>query len=982
MKRLKLLFLLGLLCATQVLLAQVRVAGRVIGENNMPLAGATVNVKATNTTVLTGDNGEFAINAPNNSTLVFSYTGYQTIERSVGSSGVTDLLIELRLNERSMSEVVVTGYTTQTRRQFTGSVGKVSGQEVALQPIASLEQLLQGKTTGVLIQSQSGQPGSAAAVTIRGRGSVLGGTEPLYIVDGIQITAADFQGINPADIETYNILKDAVATAQYGSRGANGVIVITTRRGQNAKTRFNYDFQYGVQALPKNKLELLGSAEHIDYELNYDRPVYGTNPFGWSQQEADSLSKINVDWEDAIFRKAKTQQHILSASGGNERTRFFLSGSIFKQEGLVRTTLLDRYTGRANIDHTAGNLKIGLTTSVGYSTFTGTDENDNVITTPLNAFRWIMPYVTPYHPNGDFNRDDPGGNPNPLVDLYLTTNKNKQIKAIGSVNLEYRLPFVRGLSARTLWGIDFTDNQNENYIDVNSYANNVVQGSSGAFAQTSLRRTRVTGTTSLNYEKRSGDHNFGAGVFLESIKRRTGSFGFTGYGLTGPLKNAAGITPGNSSNVFSANVAGNNNEEAIISYFLIGNYDFRGKYFVNLTGRRDGSSRLAPGFKFVNYGGIGLGWLVTAEDFMRSQRVFNNLKLKASYGSAGNSNIGDSYEAFEQFGSVSYNGVGGLRLINIKKPGLTWETRQTLNIGAEFTMFNNRLTGVIEAYDANTNGLYLNRQLSSTNGVASIVTNMGKLRNRGLEISLDYDVIRNNNFTWNLNVNWTGNKSKIIALDGNEENIQGISINRVGQPLNSVYIVRYAGVNPENGEAQYLTRDGKITETYDPNDAVIIGQYDPKGFGGFGTSLSFKGLELSVLFNYQYGHKVYNNARADVENPEYWYSGLSRAMLREWKQKDDVTDIPSSFSDFQYSTSRFIESGDFLRLRNVMLSYSLPKSITDRLRLNGIRVFLQGQNLYTWHNFQGYDPEVATGALTGAQYPALKAFTGGISVGF
>jgi hypothetical protein len=259
---------------------------------------------------------------------------------------------------------------------------------------------------------------------------------------------------------------------------------------------------------------------------------------------------------------------------------------------------------------------------------------------------------------------------------------------------------------------------------------------------------------------------------------------------------------------------------------------------------------------------------------------------------------------------------------------------------------------------------------------------MGKLRNQGLEISLGYDVIKSRNLTWNINANWTGNKSKIVALDGNDQNIQGISINKVGQPLNSIYLVRYAGVNPVNGEAQYVTRDGKITETYDPNDAVIVGQFDPKGFGGFGTSLSVKGFELSVLFNYQYGHKVYNNGRADVENPQYWYSGLSRAMLREWKQPGDITDIPSAFSDFQYSTSRFVESGDFLRLRNVMLSYSLPKTLTDRLKLTGIRFFIQGQNLYTWHNFQGYDPEVATGALTGAQYPALRAFTGGISVGF
>ncbi|HEX8316685.1 MAG TPA: hypothetical protein VF609_16905, partial [Flavisolibacter sp.] len=416
--------------------------------------------------------------------------------------------------------------------------------------------------------------------------------------------------------------------------------------------------------------------------------------------------------------------------------------------------------------------------------------------------------------------------------------------------------------------------------------------------------------------------------------------------------------------------------------FFIGNYDFQGKYFVNLTGRRDGSSRLAPGFKFVNYGGVGVGWLMTAENFMKDQRLFSNLKLKGSFGSSGNSNIGDSYEALEQFEAVSYNGVGGLRLFNLKKPGLTWETRQTANVGVEFSMFSNRLNGSFEAYSSNTNGLYLNRQLSSTNGAGSILTNMGKLRNQGLEISLGYDVLKGRNLTWNINANWTGNKSKILALDGNEENIQGISINKVGQPLNSIYIVRYAGVNPENGEAQYFTKDGKITETYDPNDAAIVGQFDPKGFGGFGTTLTVKGFELSALFTYQYGHKIYNQARSDVENPEYVYSGLNVALLREWKQRGDITDIPSSFSDYQNSTTRFIESGDFLRFRNVMLSYSFAKTITDRLKLTGIRVFVQGQNLVTWHNFQGYDPEVSTGVLTGAQYPALRAFTGGISIGF
>lgn len=297
-------------------------------------------------------------------------------------------------------------------------------------------------------------------------------------------------------------------------------------------------------------------------------------------------------------------------------------------------------------------------------------------------------------------------------------------------------------------------------------------------------------------------------------------------------------------------------------------------------------------------------------------------------------------------------------------------------------MFGSRLTGAVEAYNATTNGLYLNRQLSSTTGTGSVVTNLGRLRNRGLEVSFAYDVIKGRRFTWNVNANWTGARSTIVELDGNNENIEDITVNRVGERLNSVYIVRYAGVNPENGEAQYLKRDGKtITETYDPNDAVIVGTFDPKGFGGFGTTLSFKGIELSALFTYQYGHKVYNNARAELENPQYWYSGLSANMLREWKQKDDITDVPSAFSDFQYYSTRFVESGDFLRLRNLTVSYALLKRTTDRLKLSGVRVFVQGQNIYTRHRFLGYDPEVATGILSGAQYPALRAFTGGISVG-
>lgn len=978
MKRL-LLFSLFAIVLSSFTWAQRDVTGVVSdARDNSPLSGVSVYVKGTRTGTTTDQAGRYRISVSGNVVLVFSFTGFT--EKEVTATGST-LNVSLAVSQTNLQEVVVTGYTTQTRKQYTGSVAKISGSEVNLQPVASFEQLLQGKAPGLLVQSQSGQPGSAASVTIRGKGSVLGGTQPLYIVDGIQITAADFQSINPGDIESYSILKDAVTTSQYGSRGANGVIVVTTKRGRNAKTVLNYDYQYGVQQLPKSKLVLMNSKEKLDYELYYDRPD-GLNPFGHTPQEVDSLSKLNPDWEEAIFQQAKTHQHILSASGGNERTRFFISGSIFNQDGLVRTTTLRRYTGRLNLDHTAGNFKVGFSATMGYSTRSGTSENDNVISTPLNAYRWMLPYSTPYLPDGSYNLDDLGANPNPLPDLFLNTNKNMQIKGIGTISLEYRIAAVKGLSVRTQWGMDFTDDQDEQYIDINTQANDVVPGQSGAFIQGSTRRSRYTGTTSINYEQKKGDHNFGVGLYNEIVHRSTVTNGYQGFGLIGPIKNAAGITPGTPTNNFIPRVGGGANEDAILSYFLIGNYDYKNKYFVNITGRRDGSSRLAEGKKFVNYGGIGVGWAVSSEDFMNNQNLFQNLKLKASYGSAGNASIGDSYEALEQFGPASYNGVGGLQLVNLKKDQLTWETRTTANVGVEFTTLNSRLTGSVEGYIATTNGLYLNRLLSSTNGVGSILTNMGKLQNRGIEIAVEFDLIKSKDLNVSVNANWTTNKSKILKLDGNDEIVSGISINRVGELANSVFLVKYAGVDPETGDALYYKKDGKtITHDYDPDDAVIAGSYDPKGFGGFGFTVNYRGFELSTLFTYQYGFSIFNQARVDVENPQYYTSNLNVNVLREWQHPGDITDIPSPFNDLHIPTTRFLEKGDFLRFRNAMLSYTFPKSLMNKWKMGNLRLFAQGQNLFTWHNFQGYDPEVFTGVLQGAVYPALKTVTIGASIG-
>ncbi|MEO6489900.1 MAG: SusC/RagA family TonB-linked outer membrane protein, partial [Ferruginibacter sp.] len=645
-------------------LAQKTVTGTVTdAQDGSALSGVNVSISGSGNATSTNSSGKYTIQADDNAVLIFTRIGYSDISLNARTAALLD--VTMQVLQKNLQEVVVTGYNTQTRRQSTSSISRISGEDVKSQPLGSFEQLLQGKSPGILIQSQSGQPGSAATVTIRGKGSVLGTTEPLYILDGVQISGSDFQSINPSDIETYNILKDAMGTAQYGSRGANGVIVITTKRGANQKTRVNYDVQYGKAELPNNRLQLFSSAEKIDYELNYDRPD-GMNPFGWTPEEADSLSKVNGKLEDALFRKSSTIQHQLSISGGNDKTKFFASGSVFNQEGLVITTGLRRITGRINIDHTIGNFKIGVTTYAGSSTFKNTNENDQFIGSPLNALRWANPYVTPYLPDGSYNELDLllQGQPNAVKELVENPVRNKQLKLVGALSIEYKAPFLKGLSAKTNVGIDYSDNENQQYFDRTTYQGSQQTGGNGSFGQSNTKNERQTITTSIAYTKQIKDSRINLAIFNEIVKRQFNGFGYTGFGLVGPFKNGAGITPGTSSNGYIPVVTSVATENAILSYFAIGDYSYKNKYYLSGTVRRDGSSRLAEDNKWTTFGAVGASWIVSSENFLQGSRIVSDLKLKASYGSSANQGVGDDYEAKEQFGSAFYNGVGGLILTN------------------------------------------------------------------------------------------------------------------------------------------------------------------------------------------------------------------------------------------------------------------------------------------------------------------------------
>ena len=725
----------------------------------------------------------------------------------------------------------------------------------------------------------------------------------------------------------------------------------------------------------------MNSPEKLDYEVNYDRPD-GMNPFGWTPAEIDSLKQIDNMLDEIIFKKGKTKQHQLSVSGGNDKTRFYISGSLFDQEGVVISTGLKRYTGRVNIENTFGDFKVGLNATFGYSKFIGTRENDQYIGSPLNSINWFNPYITLYDADGNYQDDFLQGQPNPLRELLENFGDGDQMKGVGSAYIEWKIPWVRGLRARTLWGGDLTEDETLGYLNRTTNSGGQSTGGQGQLARAYARTFRYTGTTSLNYQKNFGEHDINVSIFNEIIQSKSEGFNFTGFGLVGPFRNEAGITPGTPTNGYIPTVAGTATENGLLSWFADGTYGFRKKYYLSAGFRRDGSSRFGSDNKYANFYNVGASWIISEEDFFKTQtRWLDELKLRVSYGTVGNQLGIGNYASRELLNATVYNGIGGLLLGQLPNSQLKWETKQMFNVGIDFRVWNNRVMGALEYYNNKTVDLFLDRQLSRTSGFASLTTNLGKLQNQGFEVSLSADIIRGKDFNWSVNANYTYNKNKILDQAGQDENVNGLFINKVGEKANSLYVVRYAGVDPANGDALYFKKDGTTTNIYDPSDAVIVGTIDPPQFGGFGTDFNWKGIGLNALFTYTMGGVIYNNDRFNVEFPGYWFSRVSSALLTEWQKPGDITNIPSPFNDFHGETTRFVEKSDHLRLRNVTLSYTLPQTVLQRMKITSLRLYVQGQNLKVWHNFQGWDPEITTGILSGAQYPQLKTITFGLNLG-
>jgi TonB-linked SusC/RagA family outer membrane protein len=1000
------------------------ISGKVTDAAGAPVVGASVTVKGSSLGTTTSADGSFSFKVPASAkSIAISAIGYADQDLSLGSKTV--FTVSMTVEGKGLDEVVVTGYGNQKRSQYAGAASKVEAKAINQVPQASLDQILQGRAAGLYSTAGSGQPGAAANVIIRGVTSISGGTQPLYILDGVPIQAAAFSALSAGDIASVDVLKDAVATALYGSRGSNGVIVITTKRGKTGgKLTLGVKSQLGFSDRTRPKFDMLNSKQRIQYEeevgaengLNIG-PGWRfsrKNPANAGLPEAtlvaydrvrDSLGNTNADWEDIFFRRGKTQEHEVSATGGNERTSFYSSLNYFKQEGVALRSSLERISLRTNVDFKTDRLTVGISSTLNYASSSFIEsENTTAVTNPFASVYYALPYEVPYingvlvHPG--LSTGPSAANPllpsNPartlvydqregttaLERLLSTTSKRNELKAVLGANFRYKI--IDGLSIISTLGLDFRELMTDRFIDPTTYTGGQVAGNQGSFAESVARTIRLFGNAGLNYNKTIAEkHQLDLTALVEANKYTARNFNYAGFGLNPLLPNTpAAITAGSASG-FIPTVGGSRDRQFLQSVIGIARYTYDGKYSFNGSYRIDGSSTVPEKNRSIGYYAFGASWNIAKENFMEPLDFVNDLQLRASYGrSASPFGISFGYPALYT-NSTPYNGVAGFAVNQLANPDYDWEYTTTTNIGLDFGLLNSRIRGTVEFYNKLTDNIFIGQQLSAFSGAGSLQLNAGKMRNRGVEVNLSGDVVANNFFRWTVGGNAGFNSNEITSLGQVNEFVQGTSMVRVGLPFGTHYIPKWGGVDAATGNPLYYNRDGSLTTSYNSaNQSVAeFGSYLPKYNGGFNTSLNYRGVYVEAFFSFAGGNKRYNNEDFFNETPSFATSNQSTRMLNRWRKPGDITDIQKFGTARQFS-SKDIQDASYIRFRNLNVGYNIPRKYLQQINVfTDATIYVQAQNLYTWTSWRGFDPEDSNN-IAQFEYPAQRSFTFGINLTF
>lgn len=1021
---------------------QTSLNGVILDELGVPLPGATVLAKGTTVGTTTDFDGNFSITLPIDvSTITVSYLGYRT--KDVNVSGKETITISLEPDTAALDEVIVVAYGTVNKSDFTGSASQINSGDLEKVVMSNVTTAIEGSSAGVSATFGSGQPGSGQSIRIRGFGSVSADSDPLYIVDGFPFTG-DINSLNPADIESISILKDASSTALYGNKAANGVVMLTTKKGKNKKGQFTFNASTSVIGRSIPEYERIGSDQYYEVMwealrnsvaipgVNDSEDVDAANVFASSSIYDELLSnpynvssdqivgvdgKINpnasliyddLDWEDAITRQGVRQNYDMSFQGGTEKSSFYASLGYLKEEGYILKSDFERISGRVNVDHQATNwlkagLNIGVTTSKGNQA-QATSSQSNSYVNPIRFTRQIGPIYPIYEhdESGGYILDDNGDR---IYDVSALrpSGASPGRHILGEILWNEDLDEIQSINGKTFLdftlaeGLVFTMNGSfdQRHYYNSSYSNKIVGGGapSGISHRTYNKRTSVGFNQLLNYSKTFKEkHNFKALLAHESFEYKETNLNGTRQGQI--ADNNTELINFVSTSALSS-VTDNRTDE---SYFGRLNYDYDGKYFISTSYRQDGSSKFSKDTRWGDFWSLGGAWRIDREKFIEDVAWVNSLKLRASYGELGN-NSGISNYAYQGLYTLGYNNQSeaGILQSSLAAPELMWEASESSDIALEFRLFDNRFDGVVEYYNRNSDNLLFDVPLPLSSGSDGIPQNIGSMYNRGLEISLNYDLFRTDNFTWNFGINAATIKNEFTKLP-QDEIINGTKKLMVGHSIYDYWLRDWYGVDPADGEVLYVAEEGATGASVREIDGLLLTTDDaqaryhyagtaiPDLTGGISNNLRYKAFNLSLLFTYQLGGEVYDSNYQGIMSSGTYGTALSVDILKRWQQPGDITDVPrmdsNNTADFDADSDRWLTDASYLNLKRVNLSYDFPESVLNSIDLSSAQIYISGENLFSMNARTGMNLQQNFNGTVDNVYTPSRIVTIGLNVKF
>ena len=1001
MKRKLMLLMTCLMIGIGLVNAQIsKVTGNVTSEEDgLPVVGASVLVKGTTIGTVTDIDGNFTLtNVPSSAgTLVISFIGMQSQEVKIKPN----VKVVLKSDAEVLDEVVVTGYGVQRKASFTGAASIVGEEAIAKKNDANFVKVLEGSVPGVQMNNSTSMPGVWGSVYIRGRASLNSGTQPLYVIDGMPVnsdtdamsTSANnmvdpMSSINPADIESITVLKDAAATAIYGSRAANGVIVVTTKKGSEGKFNLNLDIKQGFVSMGNNNMDFANAEESMklftdgltayqggDWQENYN--YLADNYFGWDR-------KTSTDWMDAITRKGYYQDYNLSAQGRNGNTGYYVSLGYLNTDGLIIGSDMERFSGRMNLDSKFKWATIGVNTSYSYSTQNGFSlSTAGSMSSPLTAAISSQTPMDPiYDSEGNYNNINMY-NPVALMDEDTGELNENKMQTI-NLNPYLQVDFGLGIYAKTTLGVNLTDLRQYQYWS--ALYNPQAMDYNGLGQQYNSRNTVVTWNNVVGWNHKFADKHDVSVMLGQEMQKKSyfheyyakSDFPFADSGMRDLT--TAGTEQGSEYYKKEARLA---------SYFMDAHYSYADKYYLSGSYRRDGSSVFGSNTRWGNFWSVGGKWRISGEDFLNGNNVITNATLRASYGTVGNQDI-DWYAARGFYGAgYNYNQMPGMIPVSISNQELTWEVSKKFDIGFDFSLWH-RLHFTFDFYNEITSDALFQVPLSMTTGMTETYKNIGKIRNHGIEFSVNANILQTKDWTWSAYANLTWNENEVVKLSTDEPIEYTFQIIEEGRPYTQFKMKEYAGVDRETGKPLwYLNETGNET-TSDYNAAAkrYVGDADPNVLGGFGTNLRWKDIDFGLSFNYRLGGKVYDSGAAFTGFGMAFRTPLEDVALNSWTEENKDAKYPQYIYKDPYNatstSSRFLYSGDYLRISNLTLGYTLPKKWTTKILIQRLRAYISVDNLYTFtaSDFVGYNPETSANGVIAWQYPATRTFIGGIQLTF